>query len=208
MQLQAIMRDSAKSLDTLRAEGFIPAVCYGAKMPSTSIAINHGDFLKLYKSVSESKVIDLVLPTGTVQTLIHDVAVEPRTQKALHVDFLAVDANTKVKVAVPIVFIGESPAVESSMGIMNATMDELEIEAFPKDIPESIEVDISGLAAVHSSIHLSDLKLPKGVECDLEPETTIVSITALNNETEEESSTEIDFNAIEVEKKGKKEDEE
>lgn len=208
MQLQAIMRDSAKSLDTLRSEGFIPAVCYGAKMPSTSIAVNHSDFVKLYKAVSESKVIDLVLPTGTVQVLVQDVSVDPRTQKALHVDFLAVDAHTKVTLAVPLVFVGESPAVESNIGILNTVMDELEIEALPKDIPESIEVDISGLVAVHDAIHLSDLKIPKGVECELDPETTIVSITALNDEVEEASSTDINFDAIEVEKKGKKEEEE
>lgn len=208
MQLQATIRDSAKSLETLRSEGFLPAVCYGPKMPSTSISVDHSEFVKLYKTISESKVIDLVLPTGTVQVLVHEVSVDPRTQKALHVDFLAVDANTKVKVEVPIVFVGESSAVNSNIGILNTVMDELEIEALPKDIPESIEVDISKLVSLHDAIYLSDIKLPQGVECDLEADTLIVSVTGLKDESDQETSGEINFDSIQVEKKGKKEDEE
>jgi large subunit ribosomal protein L25 len=87
-------------------------------------------------------------------------------------------------------------------------LHEIEVEGLPKDLPKSIEVDISSLENVHDQIHVRDLKISSGIEVKTDADEVIAVITGLNVEEESTETTEIDFASIEVEKKGKKEDEE
>jgi large subunit ribosomal protein L25 len=124
--------------------------------------------------------------------------------------FLAVDITRVVTVPVPVEYIGEAPAVKAGLGVLNTLVDELEIEVLPTEIPHKIEVDLSTLVNLGDAIYVNDIAklLPKSAQAILDGEVVICVIAGIREESEEESSSEIDFDSIEAEKKGKKEVEE
>ena len=119
-------------------------------------------------------------------------------------DFYAIEKGAKVEVAVPISFIGESAAVKAGANLVKV-MHELEIEAGAADLPHEIEVDISALENVGDQIHVSDIKLPKGVVAQVEGDEVVALIQETEVEPEEPTSA-LDMDSIEVEKKGKTEE--
>ena len=185
--------------------GTLPAVVYGPKQPSTPISISLKDFEKALKEAGESTVIELTGIGEPLQVLIHEVDRDPVTDVPRHADFYAIEKGAKVEVAVPLVFVNESQAVKEGANLVKVLHD-LEVEAAPADLPHEITVDISVLAAVGDQIHVRDLSIPKGVEVKVEPEQVVVLVQAV--EVEVEAPTEApDMAAIEVEKKGKTEEE-
>lgn len=202
LTLKAEARESGKG----RVKGVIRAVMYGPKNPATSIAVSEAEFNKIWKAAGESSVVTLQLADGDHDTLIHDIARDPVSDAINHVDFYAVDKNVKVSVAVPIEFVGISPAVKDLGGILIKVMHELEIEALPKDLPHGLEIDISSLVTFEDHITAADIKLPAGVSLKIEPEEIVALVNPAKEEVEEESGP-IDMSAIEIsEKKGKKEE--
>ena len=206
LKLAATTRDAGKNLTNIRAEGSIPAVVYGAGRETMAIAVSLKEFIKVRKEAGESGAVELDLPTGKVTVLIHDIAHDPVKGHPEHVDFLAIDVTKPIQVSVPLEFVGTSPAVKGSLGTLVKVLHEIEVKGLSKDIPHSIEVDISSLTAVDSHIAVSDLKLPKGVEALAKPADMVVLIATVKEETDEPTGP-IDFSQIEVEKKGKKEEE-
>lgn len=202
------LKTEARKAGSNLVEGIVPAVVYGPKIETKSIAISSAEFHKLWKSAGESTVITLEIEGGNQDVLIHDIARNPVTDAIIHVDFYAVDQNKPVSINVPIEFVGTAPAVKEFGGVFMKIAHEIGIEALPKDLPHGIEVDISGLVALEDQIKASDIKLPSGVTLTVDPEEVIALVTAAKEETDE-ASTEIDMSAIELsEKKGKKEEEE
>ena len=205
--LEAQKRDSSQNLDTLRKEGKMPAVFYGKKTESTPITLLQRDFLKVWKQVGESGVVTIKSSTGTVDTLIHDVDIDPVSDIPRHADFYVFEKGKKVLVDVPLVFVGISPAMKDLGGSLVKALHELKISADPQHIPHEIEVDISPLIDFSSKIFAGDLKLPVGVTLIELPEEVVVSTAAPKEEKEEEVAPEpVDLSAIEVEKKGKKDE--
>ncbi len=202
LKLKAEPRESGKAA----VAGVIRAVMYGPKNPATSISVGEPEFNKIWKAAGESSVVTLQCPDGDHDTLIHAIARNPVTDAITHVDFYAVDKDVKVSVAVPIEFIGVSPAVKNLGGILIKVMHELEIEALPKDLPHGLEVDISSLATFDDHITAADIVLPAGVSLMVPPE----EIVALVNEAKEEAdevAAPIDMDSIGLSvEKGKKED--
>jgi len=123
----------------------------------------------------------------------------------IHADLYAVEKGQTVSVAVPLEFIGVSNAVKMLGGILTKVMHELEVEGEPSDLPHSIIIDISALSDLDSQIHVSDLVLPKGVTAELDGEEVVAMISVAEEEPVEAAP--VDLAAIEVEKKGKKEEE-
>lgn len=204
LTLKADIRDSKANNDKLRKAGHIPAVFYGKKEASTPITLRQSDFLKVWKEAGESSVVTLDTPNGSKESLIHDVELDPVTGTPRHADFYVFEAGHKVEVALPIEFVGVSPAVKDQGGILVKVMHELKIEAVPKDLPHNIEVDISGLAAFGDQILAKDVLLPKGVELKVSPEEVVALVSAPREEKEEEAAP--DLSTIEVsEERGKKE---
>ncbi len=206
ISLKGTAREAGKNISNLRAEGMIPAVVYGAGRETASISVPFTDFVKVYKEAGESGTISLELPTGTVTVLVQDVSDDPIKSVPQHVDFLAIDVNKPIEVTVPLEFVGVSPAVKGSLGTLVKVIHEINVKGLPKDLPHSISVDISTLDVVDSHINVSDLAVPSGVELLAKPTDVVASITAVKEEVEEAPAA-IDFAAIEVEKKGKKEEE-
>jgi large subunit ribosomal protein L25 len=194
-----------KDLQEARAAGKLPISVYGAKEESGSYFVEIKDFKKVLRAAGESTIVTLSTPNGDKDTLIHDISFHPLSGEPIHADFLVVEKNKPITVHVPLEFVGEAP-VEKLSAMVVKVMHELEIEALPKDLPHQIEVDISSLVDLESRITVADIKLPTGVTTEVDPEEVVVSVTEAGEEVVEEE-TPVDLSSIEVEKKGKEEEE-
>jgi len=206
--IKAEIREGSNTNDNLREGGVIPAVFYGPKQEATSIKINEKDFLKLYKEVGESTIIALNDGKEDHDVLIHDVQFHAVTGRPFHVDFYAIEKGKKVEVAVALEFEGVSPAEKTLGGIIVKVAHEIEISAMPKDLPQQIIVDISSLVDFDSQIKVSDIKLPEGVELNIEDTEAVIALVQEPKEEAEEEVEEFDPEAVKVEEKGKKDEEE
>ncbi|HVT74921.1 MAG TPA: 50S ribosomal protein L25 [Candidatus Paceibacterota bacterium] len=200
--LKVEKRDAKADVAILRKAGKIPAVFYGKKEASTPISIVSADFVKAYRQAGESTVVILKGEGIEVESLIHDIDLHPVTNKPLHADFYVFEKGKKIKVDVPLEFVGVSPAIKELGGTLIKVLHDVEIEALPKDLPHKIEIDIAGLVDFKSTIKAGDIKLPSGVELAIKVDDVVASVAEPKAE-EEEPSAPIDLDAIEVEKKGK-----
>lgn len=189
-----------------KKEGYIPAVYYGAHAKSTPIFINVIEFTKVFNQVGESSTITLKTNHGNETALVHDLQRDPVKNHPIHVDFYVVEKGQKLHVKVPLTFTGESAAVKAG-NILVKVMHELSVEGESSALPHEITVDLALLTDLHSAIHAKDLALPKGVTLyHVDGEEVVASISEAKEENDIPSTT-IDMNAIEVEQKGKKEEE-
>lgn len=208
--LTAIKRSKTDKLANIRSNGMVPAVVYGARVENTMISVPSVDFEKILKVAGESSTIVLEIKgekaSQKVDVLIHDMQQDPVKGFPIHVDFLAVDMNKSIEVSIPLEFIGIAPAEKSGLGVVVKAIFEVEVEALPKDLPHNLEVNLTSLETLDSQIHVSDIKLPKNVKMITGMDEVVALITTVKEEVVEEAP--VDLSAIEVEKKGKKEDEE
>ncbi|OGZ19608.1 MAG: hypothetical protein A2494_02370, partial [Candidatus Lloydbacteria bacterium RIFOXYC12_FULL_46_25] len=202
--IDAKLRDVKVNPKMIRKEGDIPAVFYGAGQASTPISVEKARFLKVLEEAGESTIISLKTPSGVLEALIHDVDLDPIIGDPIHIDFYIVTKGHKLEVDVPLEFVGVAPA-EKLGGIVTKVLHDLSIEALPAKLPQSITVDLSKLTALDSHITVGDLDLGDGVKA-LIAATEIVANISLPREEEETPVATADLSAIEVEKKGKKEE--
>ncbi len=185
--------------------GYIPAVYYGAQAKSTPIFVDSIAFGKVLTGAGESSSITLTTEHGPESVMIQDVQRHPVKGNVIHADFYVLEKGQRVHVKVPLIFIGESAAVKAG-GVLVKVMHELSLEADPSKLPHDIEVDLGLLATSSDVIHIKDIVIPVGSTLYHVNDTDIVaSITAQHEEAE--TPVAVDLSAIEVEKKGKKEDE-
>ena len=203
--LTATKRSKTDKLATVRNNGMVPAVVYGARVENTSISVSSIDFIKAFKEAGESSTLMLDIEGKKIDVLIHDVQVDPVKGFPIHVDFLAIDMSKPVEVQVPLEFIGVAPAEKSGLGSLMKVLHEVHIEALPKDLPHAITVDISNLETLQDQIHVKDIILPKGVTMITHALEVVALVAPAKAEKEEEAP--VDLSAIEVEKKGKKDEE-
>jgi large subunit ribosomal protein L25 len=206
LSLQVKPRVAGGNLYTIRKQGLMPAVFYGKKEESTPVTVPMADFLKVWKQAGESSVVVLKIEKVDIEALIHDVDLDPLTEVPRHADFYVFEKGHKVKLSVPLEFVGVSPAVKDLGGTLIKVLHEIKIEAMPKDLPKAIEVDISSLASFDAQILAGALVLPAGVVL-IEDASEVVALAAMPKEEKEEETAPVDLSAIEVEKKGKKEEE-
>jgi len=149
----------------LRTTGRTPGIVYGGSGEPQLVELDHNALWHaLKKEAFHSTILEMELNGKNNQVLLRDVQMHPYKPLVLHIDFQRVDANTKLHMKVPFHFSGEenSPAVKLDLCLVNHVVTELEISCLPKDLPEFIAVDLSGLKK-GESLHLADIKLPKGV---------------------------------------------
>ena len=185
-QLSASPRDAVGkgAARSLRSAGKIPAVIYGHARAPQSLAIPTREFEKLLERVSaESTVIELDLGGTVARTLIREIQRHPFKKQILHIDFQELVAGEKVTVNVPIVLVGTPEGVRVSGGILSQVMSELAILVDPVNIPNRIEADVTAVTIGHS-LHVSDLKIPEGVEVLDDPEETVAVVSAPKVEAE------------------------
>jgi len=205
--LKSQAREKNASPAHLRKSGLLPAVFYGPKAKTTPIAIPAIDFGKVWKEAGESSIITLETPGGKISTLIHDVQFDPIKGDPIHADFYVIEEGKEVEIHVPIEFTGTAPAVKELGATLIKVLHELSIKAMPKDLPHSISVDVSSLVALENQVLVKDIAVPKGVTVLTHLDEVVASLAAARTHEEEEVVQPIDLTAIEVEKKGKKEEE-
>ena len=150
----------------LRRAASIPAIVYGGELPPASIQLDHEKvWLAQQNEWFYASILDLSLNGDVQKVLLRDIQRHPYKQLILHLDFQRVDANQALRARVPLHFLNEekSSAGKAADVVVLHELNDVEVSCLPKDLPEFIEVDLSALA-VGDIIHLSDLKLPKGVE--------------------------------------------
>ena len=149
----------------LRNTGRAPGIVFGGEAAASLIEVDHNALWHaLKKEAFHSSVLDMEVAGKTSKVLLRDVQYHPFKQLVLHVDFQRVDEKTKLHMKVPLHFSGaeESPAVKVDKCMVNPVVNELDVTCMPSDLPEFIAVDLSKLEK-GSSLHLKDIKLPKGV---------------------------------------------
>ena len=167
----------------LRRQGKVPAILYGGHRDPRALALDHQKLLialdneRFYSSILSLKVGD-----QAQAAILKDVQRHPAKNQVLHIDLQRVLENEAIRVRIPLHFKGEAvaPGVKTQGGIVSHQSTEVEISCLPKDLPEFIEVDVSGLN-LNQSLHLSDLEVPEGVtlvELAHGRNSTVVSIHA------------------------------
>jgi large subunit ribosomal protein L25 len=148
----------------IRREGRTPAVIYGGKEEPTMIHVEQKELVKLLNTGHfMNSIVNIEIGGKTVRTLPKDVAFNPVTDRPIHVDFLRMTGDSMVAVQVPVVFINEedSPGLKKG-GVLNIVRHELELLCPNADIPDDIQIDVTG-KDLGDSIHISEVTLPKGV---------------------------------------------
>ena len=205
-----------KKLKIFRKNDKLPAVLYGPKEKAQSLFISLKDFKKIWQEAGESTVIQLKLTSDVKKSstsdvvkevLIQEVAIDPKKDEPLHVDFYAVQMDKPIQATVQLVFEGVSPAVKDLGGVLVKVMHEVEAEALPKNLPHELAVDISRLANFEDKILAKDIILPKEAELKTNPEEVIAFVEAPKEEAAPPEEK-IAFEEIEVAGKKEKEKEE
>src|SRR6266550_5787675 len=163
---------------SLRSQGQVPAVIYGHGRQPQPLALNARDLDKLLSHIqAESTVIEVTVGGQTAKTLIREIQRHPIKRQILHVDFQALVAGEKVTVSIPIVLIGIPEGVRLEGAVLDQTLRELEIEVDPSNIPDHVELDVTNMV-IGDSLHVSDIKVPEGVEMLDDPETSVAVLAA------------------------------
>jgi large subunit ribosomal protein L25 len=153
----------------LRRAGKVPGIVYGGEVAAQPIELDHNAlFHSLKQEAFHASILSMNLDGQKQQVLLRDYQMHALRPQVMHIDFQRVSADKKIHMRVPLHFINGdiAPGVKLQGGVVSHVMNELDISCLPADLPEFIEVDMKDVAVGHS-VHVSDLKLPKGVEAVL-----------------------------------------
>ena len=151
----------------IKTQGAVPAVIYGGKQQPQPLQVGARDIANILAHASgENVLVDLEIDAAgqkaSRMALIQEIQHHPLSGKVLHVDFLAVSADEKITAKIPVESFGEAAGVKNFGGILEQMMRSIEVECFPKDLPDILTVDVSALN-IGDTIHVSDIKLPANV---------------------------------------------
>jgi large subunit ribosomal protein L25 len=181
-----------KKSKTLRKQHVLPAVLYGYGVESTPLMVDQKEMERVYLHAGSISLVDLRIGEGGTarKVFIHNVQRNPVTHMLIHVDFMAINLTEAITSSVPLVLVGEAPAVSQREGMLMQALDHIQVRALPADLPPMVEVDISGLEAVDDAIHVSDLKLASNVQVLTNEDELIAKINALPVQVEEAAEEE------------------
>ena len=165
-----------KKVSRLRREGLTPANIYGNQIDSVAIQLSTEQFRQFLRGHSRNEMIHLQVDGEERPTFIRAIQRNPVTDQILHVDFLQVSLDHKVRLEVTVHITGVAPAVDAHGGIITHALTSVQVEALPTNIPESLTADISILTELGQSLHVSDLSAPEGVDVLTDPETVVARI--------------------------------
>jgi len=183
--IQAKKREvTGKRVKTLRTAGQLPGVLYGYNTETQTIEISEKDFQKAFKQAGESTLVNLLLDGKSQPVLIHEVQHHYLNNQPIHVDFYAVNMSEKIKVHVPLHFLGESPAVKALGGTLVKNLSEVEVECLPGNLPQNFEIDISPLNTFEDAIRIQDIKVPADVTVLAPADSVIVTVAPPRSDEE------------------------
>src|SRR3972149_12018644 len=168
-----------KKVKALRRQGFTPANIFGHHVESKAVQIPSEELRLALKKIARNQIVYLRLDGEEARPVfVKDLQHNPVTDVVLHVDFLQISLKEKVRLEVPLHFVGLAPAIDRPGGVLVTALDHISVEALPTEVPSFIEVDVSGLEEIDQSLHVSDLKVPEGATVLSDPELVIVKAAA------------------------------
>jgi large subunit ribosomal protein L25 len=195
-----------REVKQLRVKGLVPGELYGFGVKIEHVSVPMKEFMKLYKKAGESTLVDLMIDGKKHPVLINDVQFNPITDEIESVDFYQVRLDQKIRLKVPVNFVGEAPAVKEKGGVLVKALSEIEVEALPTEIPHQLEVNLKSLTDIGTSFAVSQITVPAGVRVLVDPTFVVVTVTARMTEEQEAAlSAAADVSTIKTEGEEKKE---
>ena len=167
-----------KKVKQLRRQGLTPVHMYDSSGSSYSLQVETKTLYQLLATHGKTSPVTIRIGEEDHSAFVREVQRHPVSEQILHVDFLEVDLNKSIRTQVPVVLVGESPAIRLHGGIVSQLIYSLEIECLPKDIPSSIDIDTSGLDEIDSSVLVSDINLGANVTITSSLQENVVRIQA------------------------------
>lgn len=173
----------------LRNKGLMPSVIYGKGVESMPVSVVYKEFEKVFAEVGESALVNLTVKNGEdFPVLFKNPAYDPLEGTVTHVEMYKVNLKEKIKATVPLVLTGEAPALKQSLLVIQIA-NEVEVECLPTDLPEKIEVDVSGLEKKDDMITLGNLNIDKNkVEIQDSLDSVVVKVAEPKEEVAEETA--------------------
>jgi len=167
-----------KQVKALRREGFLPAVIYGTDIEPMPLTLNTKEIRQTLGQIGANTLITLKIGKQEYLALVRDTQREVITRDLLHIDFQAVSLEETITSTVPVLVIGEAPAVKEMNALLVTGLDFLQIEAKAKDLPDTIRVDVSELAEIGDNIQVKDIIISGDVIILDDPEETVIVVAA------------------------------
>ena len=168
----------------LRAQGFVPAVLYGEAMESRPLVLSKKDIVQILRlETGENTIFKVAVDAEQYDAMIKDLQIDPATDELLHADLIRISMDKPVRVTVPVVHRGEPIGVKTEGGFIDFATREVEVECLPRDIPESIGIDIAELH-VNQSFKVENMAIPAGVKIITDPGTVLVLVSMPHKEEE------------------------
>jgi large subunit ribosomal protein L25 len=183
-----------KKVKALRREGMLPAVIYGSELDPLPITLDTKEMRQTLALIGANTLVTVKVGKKEHLALVRDLQREVISRNLLHVDFQAVSLEEMISTTVPIAIEGEAPAVSEYNALLVTELEELEIEAKAKDLPDMIVVDVTGLTEIGDNILISDLVVSGDIKILNDPDEIVVVVatpTVLELEIEEEVDEEL-----------------
>jgi large subunit ribosomal protein L25 len=186
IELKSKTRTKLGKVKFIRAERKIPCILYGPEIKkSIPLEIGYKEFRKTYNETGESTIIELIIDDKNKKNvLIKNVQLDPITSNYNHVDFYQINMKEKIIANVELVYIGVSPAVKDSAGILVKNLNEIEVKCLPIDLPKEIIIDISVLKTFNDFIKIKDLEISDKVEISANAGDIVATVTPPRSEEE------------------------
>jgi large subunit ribosomal protein L25 len=184
---------TGRHVKKLRARGYVPAILYGSQTEATPIQVEGKVLQKVLAKAGGNTLIAVQIgKTEPVLTLAREIQRDILRHNIVHVDFYRVVMTEKIAAEVPLVLVGEAPAVKERGGILVHGLNTVEVQCLPGDLPSAIEVDLSSLTDYHDLVTVADLQVPSSVTFLSEPESVVARIEAPRLVEEEEAIEEVE----------------
>jgi len=182
-----------KKVRFLRRQGITPVHLFGHGIESEALQCDTTQLQRVLAQAGRTKLIDLKLDKAKKprKIVVREIQRNPQTGELLHIDFYQVRMAEKIKVEVPIVLLGEAPALKLKENMLVQDLTSLTIESLPDEIPASVELDLSSLTEVEQLIRVKEIILSEGVTVLTDPEHTVVKISSRPVEKIEEVVEEV-----------------
>ena len=187
LQVKGRDRAGKGAARAVRREGMVPAVVYGGKQDATLIALEPRVLVSLmHDPAFKTNIFEMDLNGKKQRTMAMDVQLDPVSDQPLHADFRRIEKDTLVRVPIPVRFLNDAAAPGIKVGgVLNIVRHDIEVRGKPDDLPDHIDVDLTGLE-IGDSVHINAIKLPNGIKPTIARNFTICTIAPPTVQVEEE----------------------
>ncbi len=198
--VSAALRSQDIKAKVLRRQDKVPAVLYGRDYASRALQFDYLAALRVVQQAGTSQLVMLDVEGDEQEhmVLIRQIQRDPVTEAIVHLDLYRLVAGVALTTEVPVVQRGVAPVVESLGGIVNQLLDTLEIECMPNNMPQYLELDVSGLVDFSSVLTVADIAVPEGVEILVSPDIELIRVLTPRSEEELEEAATISVEEVEV----------